>query len=61
MVRISLKQIVGAQNGLRPVVTALERALGGGLAVADAAGTPLLGTANSDERFPVVHDGKELG
>ena len=61
MARISLKQIVGAQNGLRPVVAALERAFGGGLAVEDAAGAPLLGTANGGERFSVVHDGKQLG
>ena len=61
MARISLKQIVGAQNGLRPVVAALERALGAGLSVEDAAGAPLLGTANGGERFPVAHDGRELG
>jgi serine phosphatase RsbU (regulator of sigma subunit)/putative methionine-R-sulfoxide reductase with GAF domain len=61
MARISLKQIVGAQNGLRPVVAALERALGAGLSVEDAAGAPLLGTASGGERFPVAHDGKELG
>ncbi len=61
MARISLKQIVGAQNGLRPVVAALERALGGSLAVEDAAGVPLLGDANGGARFPVVHDGKDLG
>ena len=61
MARISLKQIVGEQNGLRPVVAALERALGGGLAIEDAAGAPLLGTVNGGERCPVVHDGKDLG
>ena len=61
MARISLKQIVGAQNGLRPVVAALERALGGAVAVEDTAGASLLGTANGGERFAVVHDGKELG
>lgn len=61
MARISLKQIVGAQNGLRPVVAAFERALGGGLAVEDASGVPLLGTANGGPRVAVVHDGKDLG
>ena len=61
MARISLKQIVGAQNGLRPVVAALERAFGGAVAVEDTAGASLLGTANGGERFAVVHDGKELG
>lgn len=61
MARISLKQIVGAQNGLRPVVSALGRALGGELAVEDAAGVPLFGTANGGERVAVVHDGKDLG
>ena len=38
MARISLKQIVGAQNGLRPVVAALELAFGDSVAVEDAAG-----------------------
>ena len=61
MTRISLKQIVGAQNGLRPVVAALERAFGSSVAVADSAGRPLLGSAGGGEKFPVAHDGKELG
>ena len=61
MARVSLKQIVGVQNGLRPVVAALERALGGALSVADPAGGALLGAANGGERFAVRHDGKELG
>ncbi len=61
MARISLKQIVGEQNGLRPVVAALERALGSPVAVEDLAGGPLLGTANGGERFAVKHDGKDLG
>jgi len=61
MARISLKQIVGAQNGLRPVVAALERAFGSAVAVEDTAGGPLLGAANGGERFAVVHDGKDLG
>ena len=61
MTRISLKQIVGAQSGLRPVVAALERAFGSELAVEDAAGASLLGTADGGERFAVVHDGKDLG
>jgi serine phosphatase RsbU (regulator of sigma subunit) len=61
MARISLKQIVGVQNGLRPVVAAFERALGSALAVEDPAGAPLLGTANGGERFAVVHEGKDLG
>lgn len=61
MARISLKQIVGAQNGLRPVVAALELAFGSTVAVEDASGDPLLGTAPGGERFPVAHDGKSLG
>ena len=61
MARIFLKQIVGDQNGLRPVVAALERAFGSAVAVEDMAGGPLLGTANGGERFVVVHDGKDLG
>ncbi|MDP2318949.1 MAG: SpoIIE family protein phosphatase [Acidobacteriota bacterium] len=61
MARISLKQIVGAQNGLRPIVAALERALGSTLSVEDAAGGALLGNANGGERFAVTHDGKDLG
>jgi len=61
MARNSLKQIVGAQNGLRPVITALERAFGGAVAVEDTAGASLLGTANGGQRFAVVHDGKDLG
>ena len=61
MARISLKQIVGAQNGLRPVVAALELAFGSTVAVEDSAGGPLLGTVAGGERFPVAHDGKSLG
>jgi serine phosphatase RsbU (regulator of sigma subunit)/putative methionine-R-sulfoxide reductase with GAF domain len=61
MARISLKQIVGAQNGLRPVVAAFERALGGAVAVEDAAGSALFGTAAGGDRHPVTHEGKELG
>lgn len=61
MARISLKQIVGAQNGLRPVVAALERAFGSAVSVEDVAGGPLLGTSGGGERFAVVHDGKDLG
>ena len=61
MARISLKQIVGAHNGLRPIVTAFERAFGSTLTVADVAGAPLLGSANGGERFAVHHDGKALG
>jgi serine phosphatase RsbU (regulator of sigma subunit) len=61
MARISLKQIVGAQNGLRPVVAALEHALGSAVAVEDTIGGPLFGTANGGERFAVVHGGKDLG
>src|SRR5688572_18911218 len=61
MARISLKQIVGAQNGLRPVVAAFERALGGVVAVEDATGGALLGTADGGDRHAVVHDGKDLG
>jgi len=61
MARISLKQILGAQNGLGPVVAALELAFGSTVAVEDAAGGPLLGTAGGGERFAVAHDGKELG
>ena len=61
MARISLKQLVGAQNGLRPVVTALERAFGSTVSVEDAAGGLLFGTVGPGERFPVVHEGKDLG
>lgn len=61
MARISLKQIVGAPNGLRPVVAAFERALGGTVAVQDAAGGALLGTPGGGDRHAVVHDGKDLG
>jgi len=61
MARISLKQIVGAQNGLRPVVAAFERVLGGAVAIEDASGSALFGTAASGDRHPVAHEGKELG
>jgi serine phosphatase RsbU (regulator of sigma subunit) len=61
MARISLKQIVGQSNGLRPVVAAFERAFGSALTVVDAAGAPLLGAATAGERFAVQHDGKHLG
>ena len=50
MARISLKQIVGAQNGLRPVVAALERALGR-LDAPPAAPEVVLGLA--DGLFPL--------
>ena len=61
MARVSLKQIVGAQSGLRPAVAAFERAFGSAVVVEDATGGVLLGAAGGSERFPVVHDGQHLG
>ena len=61
MARISLKQIIGAQNGLRPIVESLARAIGSPVAVQDAAGAALFGTGGVGERFAVAHEGKELG
>jgi serine phosphatase RsbU (regulator of sigma subunit)/putative methionine-R-sulfoxide reductase with GAF domain len=61
MSRIALKHIIGGQTGLGPVVAALADAIGGPVAVEDAAGRPLFGTATGGGRFPVVHDGKDLG
>jgi len=61
MARISLKHILGRQTGLGPVVAALAEALGGPVAVEDASGQALFGTSTGGDRFPVVHDGKDIG
>lgn len=61
MTRISLKQILGAQTGLRPVIESLSRALGGPVSVADATGASVFGVSVPGDRFAVSHDGKELG
>ncbi len=61
MARIALKHVIGGQTGLGPVVAALTDAIGGSLAVEDAAGHFLFGTAAGGTRFPVVHEGKDLG
>ncbi len=61
MARISLKQILGAQNGLRPVIESLAQAMGAPIAVEDAAGGSLFGVAGEGERLSVAHEGKQLG
>jgi len=61
MARISLKQILAAQNGLRPVVESLALAIGGPVTVQDASGGALFGSPGPGDRFPVSHDGKDLG
>ena len=61
MARISLKQMLGAQTGLAPVLDALARAAGGAVTVEDAAGVSLFGAAAGGSRHPVTHDGKNLG
>lgn len=61
MARIALKHIIGAQTGLGPVVAALAEAIGGPVAVEDAAGRTLFGTVAGGARFPVLHEGKDLG
>jgi serine phosphatase RsbU (regulator of sigma subunit) len=61
MARISLKQILSAQHGLRPVIDSLARALGAPVSVEDAAGVRLFGAAADGGRFAVAHDGRDLG
>ncbi len=62
MARISLKQIIGAQNGLRPVIEEIARAIGSPVAVEDAAGGSVFGDAGGGgERVAVAHEGRELG
>lgn len=61
MARISLKQILAAQNGLRPVVESLALAIGAPVGVADASGGVLFGSPGSGDRVPVLHDGQDLG
>ena len=61
MSRISLKQILGSQNGLRPVIESLALAIGHPVAVEDAAGQVLFGAASPGDRAAVSHDGKDLG
>ncbi|HWI16228.1 MAG TPA: GAF domain-containing SpoIIE family protein phosphatase [Vicinamibacterales bacterium] len=61
MARITLKQILAAQGGLRPVLESLAGATGWPIAVSDASGGPLLGTTSAGNRFSVAHDGRELG
>ncbi len=61
MIRNSLKQILGAQNGLRPVIESLAQAMGAPIAVEDAAGGSLFGVAGGGERLSVAHEGKQLG
>src|SRR5215204_5809483 len=61
MARISLKQILGVQNGFRPVMASLALAMGQPVTVEDAAGGTVFGLPGVGERFSVSHDGKELG
>lgn len=61
MARISLKQILGAQNGLRPVMESLALAMAQPVTVEDATGGALFGSSGVGDRFPVSHDGRELG
>ncbi len=61
MARLSLKQILDAQGGLRPVIESIARRIGEPLAIEDAAGAPLFGTSSGGSRFAVSHGGKELG
>lgn len=61
MARISLKQILGAHGGLRPVMESLALAMGRPVTVEDASGGALFGSACAGDRFPIAHDGKELG
>jgi serine phosphatase RsbU (regulator of sigma subunit) len=61
MSRISLKQILGEQNGLRPVIESLAQAIGGPVAIEDVAGAALFGQAAAGERVPVSHGDRDLG
>jgi serine phosphatase RsbU (regulator of sigma subunit) len=61
MTRVSLKHIIGRQAGAGPMVAALADALGGPVTVADASGRTVFGVASDADRFPVTHDGKDIG
>jgi serine phosphatase RsbU (regulator of sigma subunit) len=61
MARITLKQILAAQDRLGPVVSTLAEAMGDDVAIEDAAGRLLLGNAVNGSRHPVMHEGLELG
>ena len=61
MARISLKQILGAQNGLRPVMESLALAMGQPVTVEDAAGGAVFGVPGAGDRFAVSHDGRDIG
>lgn len=61
MARISLKHIVDDRDGFKAVLSSLVGALGGAVAVHDAAGRPLFGEAAGDARVPLMHDDRALG
>ena len=61
MSRIALKQIAGPGSGSHAVLDALAAALGSAVAVHDASGRQLYGSAPDGTRFPVMHDGQSLG
>jgi len=61
MARVSLKHIIGRKSGVEPLVAAMADALGGPVTVSDASGRTLFGSAPSADRFPIVHDGTDIG
>ncbi|MEP6782332.1 MAG: GAF domain-containing SpoIIE family protein phosphatase [Acidobacteriota bacterium] len=61
MARLSLKQILSVQGGLRPVIESIARHIGAPVSIEDPAGASLFGTNGGGARFAVSHEGKDLG
>jgi serine phosphatase RsbU (regulator of sigma subunit) len=61
MSRIALKQIIAPGSSSHTVLDAFAAAIGAPVAVHDASGRHLYGSALDGARFPVMHDGQSLG
>lgn len=63
MARLALRHVIGRQPGSGALVAALATALGGPVSIEDADGRLLQGEPPADTaaRFPVRHDGQDLG
>jgi serine phosphatase RsbU (regulator of sigma subunit) len=62
MANLTLKSLLSAKTGAAPIVTDLLASLGNGIAIEDAAGQVLTGTAEPQAmRLPIAGDGAGLG